>query len=127
MTKHVLVVDDDLEALGAVAKMLAEAGYRVYRAQSATDAIALIQMSVVDLVITEIVMPEVSGWEVFLTARERSKSLPVIFLTDFIPKILRERVRLDTHSEVVEKPFTVAQLGSAIDSVMFNGDCVKDA
>lgn len=79
----VLVVDDDPDARGMVAKALDGAGYRPLTAADGQGALALIDQAAPDLIVLDAVMPGLSGFETCrrLKARASAAYVPVIFMT----------------------------------------------
>jgi len=83
MEVNILVVDDTPENLRLLMGILAEQGYRVRPVPSGTRALATIQLELPDLILLDIKMPDMSGYEVCkqLKANERTRDIPVIFLS----------------------------------------------
>ena len=85
MAATILVVDDDESILELLRLHLAGAGYEVHIASDAISAGYMVLRSVPDLIITDISMPHMDGFE-FVAALKADKSLPyipVVFLTSF--------------------------------------------
>lgn len=80
---HILVVDDDSVNRMVLVNHLALRNYRVTEASSGEEAIALVARGDVDLVLLDIMMPKMSGYETCKRLREnyRAYELPIIFLT----------------------------------------------
>jgi DNA-binding response OmpR family regulator len=76
----VLVVDDDRSNLKMTAFLLKEEGYAVFTADNGQDALRLIDEKTPDLVILDVMMPGMDGWEVTRQLR-RSTNLPIIILS----------------------------------------------
>ncbi|MEO8290111.1 MAG: response regulator [Gaiellaceae bacterium] len=82
MAGQILVVDDDLWCRTLVTSVLAEAGYATVAAESAEEALASADGAAPALVVLDVNMPGVSGYEVCRRLRERhGKDLPIIFLS----------------------------------------------
>lgn len=81
--KKILAVDDDSTALGALRQILAQKGYEVTTAGNGEDALAIAAGNTFDLIILDVTMPGMTGYEVCRELRqaERSADTPVIFLT----------------------------------------------
>jgi two-component system phosphate regulon response regulator PhoB len=79
----VLVVDDEPHIVALVAYHLAKAGYRVSTAKSGADALTLAEREKPSLVILDLMLPGISGFEVLrkLRAREITRDIPVLMLT----------------------------------------------
>jgi len=93
--KHVLIVDDDAAIREALSESLSVAGYAVDVAADGKEGVNKILNDKPDLVLLDIVMPSMNGWEVLDEIRkdEEGKFVPVIILTNLegvenIPKAL---------------------------------------
>ncbi len=80
MTRKILVVDDEPAQLRLIDKVLTANGYEVARATSGQEAIRLIYERQPELVLLDVVMPEIDGWQTCRLIREVS-DIPVIMLT----------------------------------------------
>ncbi|MCK4274430.1 MAG: response regulator transcription factor [Dehalococcoidales bacterium] len=80
MTKKVLVVDDEPAQLRLVDQVLTSNGYEVVKAGSGQEAIRIIYERKPDLVLLDVIMPEIDGWQTCRLIREVS-DIPVIMLT----------------------------------------------
>ncbi len=80
---RVLVVDDEEDLLDLVAYNLEAAGFRVDRAVSGAEALRAVERCRPDLVVLDVMLPDLQGFEVLhiLRAREGTRTLPVILLT----------------------------------------------
>lgn len=76
-----LLVDDELLFLRALSRELGEAGYRVEIRTSAREAITRIEAGGVDVVVSDISMPHMSGLELLRVIREHEPDLPVVLVT----------------------------------------------
>jgi two-component system, sensor histidine kinase and response regulator len=81
--KTVVIVDDTPENLRLLAQILSEQGYRVRSAPNGERALATVQKERPDLILLDIVMPEMDGFEVcrLLKEDERYKDIPIIFIS----------------------------------------------
>lgn len=118
--KRVLVVDDDADLRGVVEKVLASAGYETLSAGSGGEGIERAVAARPDLVLLDVVLPDLSGWEVCATLRSlpETASIPVVLLTarteirDFLAG--RQAGALD----FVPKPFGKARLLEAVSGAL---------
>jgi len=80
---RVLVVDDNVQAVELTATVLEAEGYRVLRAYGGAEAIEVARRARPDLVILDLIMPEVSGFEVARALRESEHTarIPILVLT----------------------------------------------
>ena len=79
--KLALLVDDDPTLLGIFARIVQQAGYAVSTATGGEDALAKLQSGPVDVIVTDLAMPGMSGLELVKRVRLRDPDLPIIILT----------------------------------------------
>ena len=85
----VLVVEDDAKLNRAVCAYLAGNGYEATSCLNATEAYDAMYKTIYDLILSDIMMPEIDGFEFAQTVREVNREIPILFMTardDFISK-----------------------------------------
>jgi len=80
-SRRILLVDDDAAVRQTLAALLRASGQEVIEADSGAAAVDWLAATPVDLVITDLGMPQVTGWEVARAAKARRADLPVVLLT----------------------------------------------
>lgn len=83
MGTNIVVVDDDAVVLDAVAQMLDAELFSVIACRNAREAIDRIESTRVDVVLTDIKMPDMSGLDLLAYVRQRNPEIPVILMTAF--------------------------------------------
>jgi DNA-binding NtrC family response regulator len=78
-----LVVDDDINILEVLEARFTAAGYRLFKATDGVSALQLLQTEKIDLVVSDIKMPNMSGIELYSAMQAVTPGLPVIFLTAY--------------------------------------------
>ncbi len=88
MQKKILVVDDERDVLTVVSKRLSDAGYFVITATNGKDAIWIAKKERPNLILLDIMMPDMDGGQVGYTLKNipETKDIPVVFLTCLISK-----------------------------------------
>ena len=83
MPKRILVVDDDEMVLMALEELLSPEGYEVHIVLSGAEALERLDQNGYDLLVLDIIMPEMDGFELCKRIREREgyKETPIVFLT----------------------------------------------
>ena len=83
MAKRVLVVDDDEMVLMALDELLSPEGYEVHTVLSGAEALERLEVDDYDLLMLDIIMPEIDGFELCKRIRliEKYKETPIVFLT----------------------------------------------
>ena len=79
--KNILLIDDDLEFGAAVCAVLRRAGYEVVHAANGRKGLVLYLKNRFDLVVSDILMPDVDGVEVILAIRKLDARLPIIAMS----------------------------------------------
>ena len=117
--ERLLLVDDEAEVVRAAADVLSGYGYEVTSASNGQLAVELVsrQPSTFDLVILDLVMPELSGQETLAKLRQLNPQLKVLIATGYMPKV-EEDSPLAAASGYLEKPFTHKRLLETVRGVL---------
>jgi CheY-like chemotaxis protein len=117
--KHILVVDDNASSRELV-KFALEPTYSVEEATDGRDAISQIRQTLPDLVLMDIQMPEMDGYETLHAIREHSASaeVPVVALTAFAMLEDRQKAFEAGFDGYFAKPINIAALRTQIDSLL---------
>jgi len=112
--QQVLIVDDEALIRAYAARVLAGANYHVLQAHDGLDALALIrETDDLALVVSDIVMPGMSGVELLERLGPARPQLPVLLMSGYTTQELHAR-GLAAPCGVLEKPFSATQLLSAV-------------
>jgi two-component system cell cycle sensor histidine kinase/response regulator CckA len=116
--KHILVVDDEHVVLTITSRVLKNAGYGVLEATSAREALRLLEQreSLVDLVLTDVVMPETDGCMLGRLIAERYPRLPVAYMSAYPASDLCHRDSPGPNLPFLSKPFSPESLLALVDS-----------
>jgi two-component system cell cycle sensor histidine kinase/response regulator CckA len=106
----VLVVEDSGPLRALTRRLLEDAGYRVAEAGSGAAALASAAREPPALLLTDVVMPGMSGRELTETLWERIPGLPVVLMSGYTDDIVLRHGRLGADAAFLEKPFTRTQL-----------------
>ena len=119
MTMHVLVVDDEEQVRNLAVRILARAGYAVRSAASASQALDVVAEEPIDLVVTDVVMPGLSGIDLLTELRRRNPALPVVLVTGGSAEPERTAEVIEHGAcTVVHKPYTHSELTDAVASAL---------
>ncbi|VVB55852.1 Chemotaxis protein CheY [uncultured archaeon] len=114
-TKKVLVVDDEPDTLELVKLVLESGGFEAILANNGKEALAQIATVRPDLVLLDIMMPDMDGWDVFRKMKERDPVIPIAILTakaQNIDKLLGLHVL--KADDYITKPFGKNELISKV-------------
>jgi len=117
--RHLLLVDDEPQAIEAMATYLIELGYRVSRAHSGNSAFKLFQQDPADLVLTDVRMPDGDGEDLVKRLRGISAFLPIIVATGHIGTTESLEAETDPRRmTIVKKPISLAALAETIERML---------
>jgi CheY-like chemotaxis protein len=119
---RVLVVDDEESVRKFVERVLREAGYTTSMAADGPEAIAMAtQLGTVDILVTDVMMPQMTGDELARRLRLQQPSLKVLYLTGFSDRLFKEKVTLWQDEAYLDKPCSVKGLAQAVSLLLFGG------
>lgn len=101
---HIMVVDDDQDTLKIINRALELEGYTVITASDGRAALALLEEHSPDLIILDVIMPELDGFQVLKLLRARS-NVPIIMLTARGEPLLVQKALALGADDYVTKPF----------------------
>lgn len=116
---RILVVDDEHDVADVLKAGLELRGYKVDVFYDPISALAKFQPGVYDLVLSDIKMPNVNGFEMIYEMKKQDKAVQVIFLTGYVD-LLKEVNKLFTKlnvREVIQKPIGIQQLAEKINGL----------
>ena len=115
---RILVIDDEEGIRTLVAEIILSAGHAVRSAESAERALALLDETDVDLVVSDVLMPGLSGLELLATVRAQRASLPVVLVTGADTYDTLTQALTHGAAGFVTKPFAPADLLRAVDDAL---------
>jgi PAS domain S-box-containing protein len=115
--RTVLVVEDESVLARVVARILTGGGYRVLTATNGPQALDLFDRYGCDLLLTDVIMPEMSGRRLAELITARRPDLPVLYMSGYSNGLLGTTHILDEDIAFIEKPFTAADLLGKLASI----------
>ncbi|MFC4775648.1 response regulator transcription factor [Paenibacillus sp. GCM10023252] len=128
MRPHIVVVDDDEKITSLLRRSLAFEGYEVTTASNGLEGLKVLLTADPNLLILDVMMPQVDGWEVCRRVREGGSTVPILMLT--AKDDIQDRVKgLDTGADdYLVKPFALEELLARVRALLRRKpDKIEDA
>ncbi len=118
--ERIVVAEDEPAVRTMVKRILESNGYEVAQFSNGREALAYCESPGVeiDLLLTDVVMPEMSGDELFVRLQQSRPGLDVLFMSGYSETIIERQRSGAGVSDLIEKPFTSAELLKAVQSAM---------
>ena len=115
---RILLAEDDDSMRGFLARAIERAGYDVIAVDRGTAAVPHLERGGFDLLLTDIVMPEMDGIELAQRASEIAPNMRVMFITGFAAVALSKTSGAPAGSKVLSKPFHLRDLTDEIERML---------
>lgn len=114
--ENILIVDDDVNILELLQRHLQSWNYHTYKAISVKEAVAILRDTKIDLLITDLKMPEIDGSELIKFVSEHYPKLPKLVVTGY-PSVQGSLAAIKSGAvDYLTKPFTKDELKTAVDA-----------
>jgi len=111
MPKKIMVVDNEPDTVELVKAILEDKGYEVVKAYSGMECLRKVDAERPDLVLLDIMMPDLSGWDTYGRLRKKDQKIKVSFLSVIeISKERLDKLLQSGLSDYITKPFTADEL-----------------
>jgi two-component system response regulator VicR len=121
MVKKIMIVDDNPDIILSIKSGLegVEGDYEIIGAESGEKCLELLETETPALILLDIMMPEMSGWETFDKLKENASwgKIPVVFLTARTDRVAKTAGGF-LGDDYIEKPFEIAELKRRIDEII---------
>jgi two-component system response regulator VicR len=121
MVKKLLVVDDNPDVIFSVRNGLEKfkKDYTIIGAESGKECLELLETNTPDLILLDIMMPELSGWKTFdlIKGNDSWKNIPIVFLTARTDNVAKNAGGF-LGEDYIEKPFEIKDLKERIDKIL---------
>ena len=120
--ENILIVDDDVNILELLQRHLQSWNYHVFKAVSVKEAVSILRDSTIDLLITDLKMPELDGSELIKFVSEHYPKMPKLVVTGY-PSVQDSLAAIKSGVvDYLTKPFTKDELKMALDKCLVNSD-----
>lgn len=120
MVKKIMIVDDNPDIILSIKNGLEDSEeYKVIGVESGEKCLEILEDEMPDLILLDIMMPEMSGWETYDTIKENEawREIPLVFLTARTDKIARDAGDF-LGEDYIEKPFEIDDIMERIDKIL---------
>jgi len=119
--KSILCIEDEPEMIDLIRLILGRKGFEVLGASGGSEGLELIRKKMPDLVLLDLMMPDMDGWEVYqqMKANEKTRDIPVIVVTakaQSIDKVLG--IHIAKVDDYIAKPFSPQELLTSVEKVL---------
>ncbi len=120
-TKLILCIEDEPEMIDLIRLILTRRGFEVKGANGGKEGLEFIRKDKPDLILLDLMMPDMDGWEVYqqMKADEKTRDIPVIVVTakaQSIDKVLG--LHIAKVDDYIAKPFSPQELLTSVDTVL---------
>ena len=120
-SKVILCIEDEQEMIDLIRLILSRRGFEILGANGGKEGLEMIRKNHPDLVLLDLMMPEMDGWEVYqqMKADETTRDIPVIVVTakaQSIDKVLG--LHIAKVDDYIAKPFSPQELLASVDTVL---------
>lgn len=118
--KNILCIEDEPEMIDLIRLILGRKGFNVHGATGGTEGLRMVRETHPDLVLLDLMMPDMDGWEVYqqMKADEATRNIPVIVVTakaQNIDKVLG--LHIAKVDDYIAKPFSPQELLNSVEKV----------
>ena len=115
---HILLAEDDEDMRRFLSRALENAGYQVVSFNNGRDAYDRLREEPFQLLLTDIVMPEMDGIELARRAAELDPDIKIMFITGFAAVALNADSTAPKHAKVLSKPIHLRELVSEVQKML---------
>ena len=113
--KKILLIDDELDILEILKEFLEFRGFNVIHFDNPVKAIKNFHPDYYNIVITDLNLPDMSGFELVSKIRDIDRNIPIIIISGYLEDIQKENILTKGASAYLEKPFNLKQLENLIE------------
>jgi signal transduction histidine kinase/ActR/RegA family two-component response regulator len=111
---EILLIDDDKTVRDVLSAILTEAGHQVVSVDSGAKGVETFDSGEFDIVLTDLGMPGMSGWEVAAAIKRRDPAIPVVMVTGWGKQLDEEDIRKNGVDFLLFKPFELVKVQSTV-------------
>ena len=120
--KRIILGDDDREMCEEVSEALEDSGYNVCCVHCGEDVIEKVKKEKLSIVLLDLKMPGIGGYEAFKRIKKINSNIPIIFVTGSLPSDVEKQLKEVRFTRILYKPFDIEKLIKEIDKVSKEGN-----
>lgn len=127
-TKRVLLADDDMDVRDLVRRAIAPLGLEIMEARDGEETLETILVERPDLVVLDVMMPTLNGWEIlkYMRSKPELADIPVLMLTGVGKAVNAMTAPLYGADAYLDKPFDIEDVVAAVKNLLANGPVGRD-
>lgn len=126
MKKNILFVDDEKQILSALSRLFFRSEYKIFTAESGEQALAILESEEIALIVTDMRMPSMDGYQLLMNVKERHPTVLRIILSGYADKeIVFKALSKNLAKLYLFKPWDNKELKSIIDKIFEIGKILK--
>jgi PAS domain S-box-containing protein len=118
--EKIVIIDDEKEIRDIVTRMLEQEGYEIFVAENYSDVMKFFRMHKIDLLITDVIMPELNGDELGMKILEDYPGTKIIYMSGYTESTIMDFSLLDKNKVYLQKPFTRQYLVKNVKEILNN-------
>lgn len=115
---NLLIVDDESEIREILMEVLSELPLSFHQAENGLEALDVVKSQQIDLIITDLAMPKMNGFEFLRSLKNLGRSIPCMVLTGHGDKTISQQVKSFGVVEFVDKPFEMEVLIKKVQAIL---------
>ncbi|MCK5145307.1 DUF3662 domain-containing protein [bacterium] len=116
----ILIVDDEPVLCAVLQRMLTKLKYQVVTAGNGFEALKILKKMTIDLVITDLRMPRMDGWELIQRIKKDEPDIPVVLISGYHSIYSRDMTETSMASGFISKPFSFLEIKSLLEQLLNN-------
>ena len=125
-TERILIIDDEAAITHVIASILQPLGYTVFTANNAEQAESIAAAEALDLILSDIVMPDCNGRELTRRLRQIRPDVKVIYMSGYTNDVLAQRQVWDGDTPLLQKPLKLSHMAAVIRQTLDTGAIVRE-
>ena len=115
MSKSIVLVDDELDIISVLSEFLEMLDHKIFQTDSANEAFKFCSENEVDIVFTDLEMPEMDGYQLSTKITDLKKDIDIYLLSGFASIIDDEKLENTGIKRVLDKPFDIMEIKRIVD------------